>query len=318
MTTFDESKHNRHADGKFANKPHAEADGINLTPTDLTTQLLALPHDQQETMLDHLQTHRIAQWAGTEGWYGLPDLPEPEFRLEVEEDEFGRYVTTTLVIDDSWEVSAYGSIDDSPGMSTSGAGDAAEYLGMNPQEWDQVEDAVWDAHERAREGVSRFGALNPQAHEALTAYAFGTGIRGAAYPPEPLRGRSAADKEVAAQGLYAALIDRRNDGMAPIWPTGLGETPEDARVSVVGNQVQLTGRWGEDTVTARIDTTQFPEDVEVTVNGRDTDLDEDTTQLWGDYMMDVGKRARDLHRWGGWWSEDGADAVAATRLAANL
>ena len=32
MTAFDESKHNRATDGKFANKPHAEADGVNLTP----------------------------------------------------------------------------------------------------------------------------------------------------------------------------------------------------------------------------------------------------------------------------------------------
>ena len=32
MTQFDESKHKRHADGKFANKPHAEADGVSLAP----------------------------------------------------------------------------------------------------------------------------------------------------------------------------------------------------------------------------------------------------------------------------------------------
>ena len=31
MSQFDESKHNRATDGKFANKPHAEADGISLT-----------------------------------------------------------------------------------------------------------------------------------------------------------------------------------------------------------------------------------------------------------------------------------------------
>ena len=32
MSQFDESKHNRHADGKFANKVHAEADGVALAP----------------------------------------------------------------------------------------------------------------------------------------------------------------------------------------------------------------------------------------------------------------------------------------------
>mgnify|MGYP007022641280 CR=1 FL=1 len=32
MTQFDESKHNRHSDGKFANKPHAEADDVALAP----------------------------------------------------------------------------------------------------------------------------------------------------------------------------------------------------------------------------------------------------------------------------------------------
>ena len=30
MTQFDEAKHNRASDGKFANKPHAEADSVNL------------------------------------------------------------------------------------------------------------------------------------------------------------------------------------------------------------------------------------------------------------------------------------------------
>ena len=30
--TFDEAKHNRHSDGKFANKPHSEAEGVSLTP----------------------------------------------------------------------------------------------------------------------------------------------------------------------------------------------------------------------------------------------------------------------------------------------
>ena len=315
VTQFDETKHNRAADGKFANKPHAEAHGVTLTPTDLATQLLDLPQDQQETMLDHLQTLRIAQWAGMEGGYEFPELPEPEFLLEVEDDEFGRDVTCTLIIDDSWEVSAYGSIDDSPGMSTSSG--AAEYLGMNPQEWDQVEDAVWEAHARAREGVSRFGALNPQAHEALTAHAFGTGIRGVNHPPEPLRGHSTAELEGATQSLYATLIDRRDDGQAPTWPTSLGPVPTGARVSVVGNKVELRGTLGDDKFTALIDTTQWPEDVEVTMNGRDTDLDEDTTQTWGEYMMGVGERARDLHRWGGLWSGDGDDAVAAARYATN-
>ena len=32
MSQFDESKHNRHSDGKFTYKPHAEAEGIGLTP----------------------------------------------------------------------------------------------------------------------------------------------------------------------------------------------------------------------------------------------------------------------------------------------
>ena len=31
MTQFDESKHNRHSDGKFTHKPHAEAEGVTLT-----------------------------------------------------------------------------------------------------------------------------------------------------------------------------------------------------------------------------------------------------------------------------------------------
>ena len=33
MSNFDESKHNRDTGGKFTNKPHAEADGVSLTPT---------------------------------------------------------------------------------------------------------------------------------------------------------------------------------------------------------------------------------------------------------------------------------------------
>ena len=35
MTQFDESKHNRERDGRFAPKPHLEADGVNLTATAL-------------------------------------------------------------------------------------------------------------------------------------------------------------------------------------------------------------------------------------------------------------------------------------------
>ena len=34
MSQFDESKHNRHSDGKFASKPHAEASGVSLQPGD--------------------------------------------------------------------------------------------------------------------------------------------------------------------------------------------------------------------------------------------------------------------------------------------
>ena len=34
MSQFDEAKHNRHADGKFANKVHAEASGVSLRPGD--------------------------------------------------------------------------------------------------------------------------------------------------------------------------------------------------------------------------------------------------------------------------------------------
>ena len=50
MSQFDESKHNRHSDGKFANKPHAEADGVTLTPdngsqeTATITRTISYPH----------------------------------------------------------------------------------------------------------------------------------------------------------------------------------------------------------------------------------------------------------------------------------
>ena len=42
MTTFDESKHCRHQDGKFANKPHAESAGVTLahsTPTTIQAKM---------------------------------------------------------------------------------------------------------------------------------------------------------------------------------------------------------------------------------------------------------------------------------------
>ena len=44
MTQFDEAKHNRASDGKFANKPHAEADSVNLA-----TQGSVAPQPSQRT-----------------------------------------------------------------------------------------------------------------------------------------------------------------------------------------------------------------------------------------------------------------------------
>ena len=51
MTAFDESKHNRHSDGKFANKPHAEADGVDLA-TQGTGEAPTLPPRLEELGFD--------------------------------------------------------------------------------------------------------------------------------------------------------------------------------------------------------------------------------------------------------------------------
>ena len=45
MSQFDESKHNRATDGKFANKPHAEAAGVSLEGTQPTPESGRLPDD---------------------------------------------------------------------------------------------------------------------------------------------------------------------------------------------------------------------------------------------------------------------------------
>ena len=49
MSQFDESKHRRHQDGKFANKPHAEAEGVSLT---MQEDAWEPPADTPQNILD--------------------------------------------------------------------------------------------------------------------------------------------------------------------------------------------------------------------------------------------------------------------------
>ena len=79
MTHFDEAKHARHSDGKFANKPHAEA---NLGAPLAATQTLMAAH---RTVID-LERDRLEEEAAENG-VELPDelelSPETKRSMDV-------------------------------------------------------------------------------------------------------------------------------------------------------------------------------------------------------------------------------------------
>ena len=64
MSQFDESKHARHSDGKFASKPHAEADGISLTPA---ANKLNGNHLNPDGTYSHAELVRLTEAGEVEG-----------------------------------------------------------------------------------------------------------------------------------------------------------------------------------------------------------------------------------------------------------
>ena len=85
MTQFDETKHNRDAGGKFANKPHSEAAGVSLRATGNETAKRTLKPRREkgvgkaEVWLAGSRLHRddgpAATWVGgSEAWYQEGEL----------------------------------------------------------------------------------------------------------------------------------------------------------------------------------------------------------------------------------------------------
>ena len=321
-TTFDESKHNRHQDGKFANKVHAEAAGVSLGggAATLTSQLMALTPEQQDEMLDHLQADKLAQWAQTHEGGGGPtvpnSLPNIDMGVEVVDDLYPHRVEASLGIDATWDVTAT-SGGGYPEVRVDGPDDPAKALGLTEAQWEDVEAAVWEAAERGGRGLEVVGTLQPQARDTLAAYAFGQPLPKTSGPVS-LDGYSADAKAKAAQQLYAGVIDRMDTRRAPTWPTEMGEKPTDNNITTEGDEVWIEGQWEGHPFTAytQVATNSEPTSIEW-IDG-DVNLTDSQDRKMGFYMAEASSRAYRLHRTKGRWSDAGPDADAAARYAMGL
>ena len=91
MSTFDESKHRRHQDGRFANKPHSEAEGVSLaaTPERGTPEWvsrvgnLMRPDTPHETLVAELNK----PWPANEIW-DHPTLTAQDFANKLKTDNY--------------------------------------------------------------------------------------------------------------------------------------------------------------------------------------------------------------------------------------
>ena len=324
MTMFDESKHNRHSDGKFANKPHSEAGGITLqSPTkQLSADILALPDREAATQLWRAERIRSV---GEE--LNVPDmltehwpktLPEPEFNAYIAPDsvEFG--VQTAIDFGDH-RVSFEGWGDNYKGVL---AWDSDPSI-LTAEERQGVEDVVEWANQHGvnlARAVGGWEDYGPE-HQAATDVAFGR-------PPtaEPgglarkYRALDAKGRQEVNETVMAAVIDDHDSLGEPLtWPEGIPE-PTNTWVEWhpgVGGGVEVTIPGGG--VMAEV-----PEDY-------DRDYKPDLAYrpsggYWGQkplpvtpeqkealtaYLKTAGERAADLGRSVGKWNPTGIDGKAA-------
>lgn len=325
MTTFDESKHNRHSDGKFANKPHAEAEGVTLDGDNaLASKLLALPADEQAKALSELRAAHMLRWAEDNRWPGFPwpkDLDTPDVGVQIPlagQDTISvaatatfNGVTATISVDDSYE----GTVWWEPEGSLGGGGeDQAQYLGITPEQEDEIATVLGGAYDAAWELAGRWGPLLDDASsDVATAYTF-PGIAPAPKLTESplIAGASVKQRDVAEEALAAAATTREYGDDTPLWDADNGPAPTDLRVTwKPGNSLtHVTGRFdGEDFEAEVLDPygeTQFRW-VFPASEAREEALEE--------YLSEVGGRASQIGWEFGPWQGDGAYRDAATRAA---
>lgn len=324
MSDFDESKHNRERDGKFATKVHAEADRITLQPSakQVAAEILALPDREAATQLFRAERIRsvreeldVPDMQG-ESW--PKTLPEPEFNAYIAPDSAVFGVQTSIDFGDhhvsfeGWGADYEGSLvwDSNPDTLT-----AEERQGVE----DVVEWAYQHGVNLARE-VGGWDNSGPD-QEAATEVAFG---RIGANLPGGLAKRyraldDAGRQEVNETVMAATINDHEPLGEALAWPAGV---PEPTRAWVewhpgIGGGVELQLPVGRAMV-------EVPEDYDV-------DYQPDITYrspggLWTQgappmtpeqekavtaYLKAAGERTVDLGRSVGKWNPSGSDGKAA-------
>ena len=325
MTTFDESKHNRHSDGKFANKPHAEAEGVTLDGDNaLASKLLALPAQEQAEALAGLRAAHMQRWAEDNRWGSYPwpddlDTPQVELQVPMDGDEgisvavsaTFNGVTARMSGDGYYEGLTWWEPEDD---HSGGGEDQAQYLGITPDQQDMIETVLAGAYEAGWDVAGRWGPLQDDASsDVATAHAF----KGIAPTPKlvesPLTaGATIKQRDVAEEALAAAATTREYGDDAPKWDADNGPAPTDLRVTwKPGNSLtHVTGRFdGEDFEAEVLDPygeTQFRW-VFPASEAREEALEE--------YLSEVGGRASQIGWEFGPWQGDGAYRDAATRAA---
>ena len=82
MTAFDESKHSRATDGKFAHKPHSEAGSVSLAPARMKSSRHAGPGQSEGWFNREGNLHReggpaVVMADGETLWYSEGQLIDP-------------------------------------------------------------------------------------------------------------------------------------------------------------------------------------------------------------------------------------------------
>ena len=240
MTQFDESKHNRATDGKFTNKPHAEAEGVSLggtaTPKWLR-ELTDLEPADQERVIEQLRANQIRAWAKGRPKLSTPwpkNLPLPPVHMELDETTDFTNVVTTLALDDNYLATIEsppnytGNLEVEWGPDATEAPYEDEYAAYAHRDVSRI--LTW-AHASGQEVASEFGTWNPKGVDgiAVQEYAFPT----LDLPESDAQGWElpalTSDRQAQAfDVLRAGLIDGEGADCAVGFPQGW--EPEDVSV----------------------------------------------------------------------------------------
>ena len=259
MGQFDESKHNRHSDGKFANKVHAEAEGISLEgePRWLR-ELTDLEPRDQERVIEQLRANQISKWGprayfhllqdtGDEGkWPADLPIPDvgisPDLGYEYMELEVGCYFP-----DEDYSISMTGGIDqDEPLIQWGPNGDAVADEEGERFDRPETHAILGYAYSAGQELMQGFGAWNPNGADGAAAdrFAFPTMEHAPACTGWDLGGLDEYQQTQAMDVLRAKQIDRF-DPQPPIdFPEGM--EPTDVTVEWNPWRTNIEGYIGDD------------------------------------------------------------------------